>query len=66
LRAFNKLNADYNAKFGFPFRAGSARAPRHGLAKQQIIDTFERRLANPRTLSSPSACATSTALPRFA
>ena len=40
-----KLNADYNAKFGFPFIL-AVRGPRGtGLNKQQIIDTFERRLA---------------------
>ena len=41
-----KLNADYNAKFGFPFIL-AVRGPRGaGLTKQQIIDTFARRLAN--------------------
>ena len=40
-----KLNADYNAKFGLPFIL-AVRGPRGtGLNKQQIIDTFERRLA---------------------
>ena len=39
-----KLNADYNAKFGWPFIL-AVRGPRGlGLNKQQIIDTFERRL----------------------
>jgi len=39
-----KLNADYNAKFGFPFIL-AVRGPRGtGLAKREIIDTFERRL----------------------
>ena len=39
-----QLNADYNAKFGFPFIL-AVRGPRGtGLNKQQIIDTFERRL----------------------
>ena len=39
-----QLNADYNAKFGFPFIL-AVRGPRgNGLSKQQIIDTFERRL----------------------
>jgi len=39
-----KLNADYNAKFGFPFIL-AVRGPRGaGLNKQQIIDAFERRL----------------------
>jgi beta-ureidopropionase / N-carbamoyl-L-amino-acid hydrolase len=42
-----KLNADYNAKFGFPFVL-AVRGPRGtGLSKQEIIDTFERRLDNP-------------------
>ena len=39
-----QLNADYNAKFGFPFIL-AVRGPRGaGLSKRQIIDTFERRL----------------------
>ena len=41
-----RLNADYNAKFGFPFLL-AVRGPRSlGLAKAEIIATFERRLAN--------------------
>jgi beta-ureidopropionase / N-carbamoyl-L-amino-acid hydrolase len=41
-----KLNADYNAKFGFPFIL-AVRGPRgDGLSKQQIIETFARRLQN--------------------
>jgi len=39
-----QLNADYNAKFGFPFIL-AVRGPRGtGLSKRDIIDTFERRL----------------------
>ena len=39
-----QLNADYNAKFGFPFIL-AVRGPRGtGLNKQQIIDAFARRL----------------------
>ena len=39
-----QLNADYNAKFGWPFIL-AVRGPRGlGLNKQQIIETFERRL----------------------
>ena len=39
-----KLNADYNAKFGWPFIL-AVRGPRGaGLNKRQIIDAFERRL----------------------
>jgi beta-ureidopropionase / N-carbamoyl-L-amino-acid hydrolase len=39
-----KLNADYNAKFGFPFIL-AVRGPRGaGLTKREIIDTFARRL----------------------
>ena len=39
-----KLNADYNAKFGWPFIL-AVRGPRGvGLNKAQIIDAFERRL----------------------
>ena len=41
-----KLNTDYNAKFGFPFIL-AVRGPRGtGLSRQQIIDTFARRLLN--------------------
>jgi beta-ureidopropionase / N-carbamoyl-L-amino-acid hydrolase len=41
-----QLNADYNAKFGFPFVL-AVRGPRGaGLNRQQIISTFERRLHN--------------------
>jgi N-carbamoyl-L-amino-acid hydrolase len=40
----HKLNADYNAKFGWPFIL-AVRGPRGvGLSKQQIIQAFERRL----------------------
>lgn len=42
-----QLNADYNARFGFPFIL-AVRGPRGtGLTKQEIIDTFARRLDNP-------------------
>jgi beta-ureidopropionase / N-carbamoyl-L-amino-acid hydrolase len=42
-----RLNADYNAKFGFPFVL-AVRGPRGtGLPRREIIDTFERRLDNP-------------------
>jgi N-carbamoyl-L-amino-acid hydrolase len=42
-----QLNALYNAKFGFPFIL-AVRGPRGtGLAKREIIATFERRLGNP-------------------
>lgn len=41
-----QLNADYNAKFGFPFIL-AVRGPRGtGLNRAQIIDTFARRLSN--------------------
>ncbi len=44
--AIQQLNADYNAKFGFPFVL-AVRGPRgDGLSKQQIMATFARRLAN--------------------
>jgi beta-ureidopropionase / N-carbamoyl-L-amino-acid hydrolase len=43
-----QLNADYNAKFGFPFIL-AVRGPRGtGLNKREIIATFERRLGHPR------------------
>ncbi len=39
-----RLNADYNARFGWPFIL-AVRGPRGaGLSRQQIIDTFARRL----------------------
>jgi beta-ureidopropionase / N-carbamoyl-L-amino-acid hydrolase len=41
-----QLNADYNAKFGFPFVL-AVRGPRGtGLHRSEIIATFERRLDN--------------------
>ncbi|MCW5656478.1 MAG: 2-oxo-4-hydroxy-4-carboxy-5-ureidoimidazoline decarboxylase [Burkholderiaceae bacterium] len=41
-----QLNADYNARFGFPFIL-AVRGPRGtGLGKGEIIATFARRLAN--------------------
>lgn len=41
-----QLNADYNARFGFPFIL-AVRGPRGtGLPKQEIIATFARRLHN--------------------
>ena len=46
LERIQRLNADYNAKFGFPFIL-AVRGPRGlGLAKAEIIATFERRLDN--------------------
>jgi beta-ureidopropionase / N-carbamoyl-L-amino-acid hydrolase len=42
-----QLNADYNAKFGFPFVL-AVRGPRGtGLHRSEIIAAFERRLDNP-------------------
>lgn len=42
-----QLNADYNAKFGFPFIL-AVRGPRGtGLTRTQIIETFARRVDNP-------------------
>jgi len=42
-----RLNAEYNAKFGFPFIL-AVRGPRgNGLTRTEIIDTFERRVGNP-------------------
>jgi len=42
-----QLNAQYNAKFGFPFIL-AVRGPRGtGLNKREIIATFERRLGHP-------------------
>ncbi len=45
--ALQRLNAAWNAKFGFPFML-AVRGPRGtGLTRTQIIAEFERRLANP-------------------
>ncbi len=44
-----KLNADYNAKFGFPFILAVKGPDGKGLSRQQIIATFTRRLKNSRT-----------------
>ena len=50
-----QLNHDYNARFGFPFIL-AVRGPRGtGLTKQQIIDTFARRLANHRDFERAEA-----------
>lgn len=46
LAHIQQLNADYNARFGFPFIL-AVRGPRGtGLPKQEIIATFARRLSN--------------------
>ena len=43
----HQLNADYNARFGWPFIL-AVRGPRGtGLSRQAIIETFARRLRNP-------------------
>ncbi len=42
-----KLNSDYNAKFGWPFVLAVRGARGAGLTKGQIIATFERRLGYP-------------------
>ncbi|NJS36839.1 MAG: 2-oxo-4-hydroxy-4-carboxy-5-ureidoimidazoline decarboxylase, partial [Brachymonas sp.] len=39
-----QLNADYNAKFGWPFILAVRGARGLGLSREQIISTFERRL----------------------
>ena len=47
LAHIQKLNAAYNARFGFPFIL-AVRGPRGlGLPKQEIMETFERRALNP-------------------
>jgi len=43
-----KLNADYNAKFGFPFILAVKGPTGNGLTRQAIIGTFTRRLRNQR------------------
>jgi len=40
-----QLNADYNARFGWPFILAVRGARGSGLTRQQIIETFARRLA---------------------
>ena len=46
LAKIRQLNADYHAKFGFPFVL-AVRGPRaNGLSKTEIISTFERRVEN--------------------
>ncbi|MDP3625966.1 MAG: 2-oxo-4-hydroxy-4-carboxy-5-ureidoimidazoline decarboxylase, partial [Hydrogenophaga sp.] len=46
LASLRQLNADYQARFGFPFIL-AVRGPRGtGLSKQEIIATLERRLQN--------------------
>jgi len=42
-----QLNADYNARFGFPFILAVRGPHGTGLNKREIISTFERRLHNP-------------------
>ena len=47
LAQIQQLNADYNARFGFPFIL-AVRGPRGtGLSRQQIMSTWQRRLLNP-------------------
>ena len=41
-----QLNTDYNAKFSFPFILAVRGTRGNGLTKQQIINTFTRRLQN--------------------
>ncbi len=43
-----KLNDAYNERFEFPFVLAVLGARGTGLSKQQIIDTFERRVSHPR------------------
>ncbi len=50
-----QLNADYNARFGFPFIL-AVRGPRGtGLSKREIIETFERRVHNHRDFERAEA-----------
>jgi len=44
----HRLNADYNAKFGFPFILAVKGPDGNGLTRQRIIATFSRRLKNQR------------------
>ncbi|MFY7856597.1 MAG: 2-oxo-4-hydroxy-4-carboxy-5-ureidoimidazoline decarboxylase [Rubrivivax sp.] len=50
-----QLNADYNARFGFPFIL-AVRGPRGtGLGRGEIIATFARRLQHPATIEFAEA-----------
>jgi len=44
----HKLNADYNAKFGFPFILAVKGPDGQGLTRRAVIATFTRRLKNQR------------------
>ena len=44
----HKLNAGYNAKFGFPFILAVKGPTGNGLTREQVIETFTRRLKNQR------------------
>ncbi|MBC7453917.1 MAG: allantoate amidohydrolase [Massilia sp.] len=44
----HQLNADYNARFGFPFILAVKGPDGQGLTRQGIIETFTRRLKNQR------------------
>jgi len=44
--ALQKLNADYNAKFGFPFILAVKGPDGNGYSRQAIIATFSRRVKN--------------------
>lgn len=48
LAALQQLNADYRAKFGFPFIVAVKGPHGCGLSRQEIIATFTRRLRNRR------------------
>jgi beta-ureidopropionase / N-carbamoyl-L-amino-acid hydrolase len=44
----HQLNADYNARFGFPFILAVKGPTGQGLTRQTVISTFARRLKNQR------------------
>jgi OHCU decarboxylase len=46
--ALHQLNADYNAKFGFPFILAVKGPTGQGLTRQAVIAAFSRRLKNRR------------------
>ena len=46
--ALHQLNADYNARFGFPFILAVKGPNGQGLTRDAIIETFARRLKNQR------------------
>ena len=55
LARIGRLNADYEAQFGFPFILAVRGARGLGLSKSEIFATFERRLGHPRDFEHAEA-----------